>query len=51
MKVALQTMNEKIRALEANQTWDLVSRFASMNIVGCKWVFKTKLKVDGSLER
>lgn len=22
-----------------------------MNIVGCKWVFKTKLKSDGSLER
>ena len=22
-----------------------------MNVVGCKWVYKAKLKLDGSLER
>lgn len=30
---------------------DLVPRHDGMNIVGSRWVFKTKLKSDGSIER
>lgn len=31
-------------------TWDLVTA-PHTNIVGCKWIFKTKLKKDGSIEK
>ncbi|GKV11134.1 hypothetical protein SLEP1_g22416 [Rubroshorea leprosula] len=44
-------MHEELHALKINDTWDLVPREAHMNVVGCKWVFKTKLKPDGNLDR
>lgn len=46
-----KAMQEEIHALKLNNTWQLVPREANSNIVGCKWVYKTKLKADGSLER
>lgn len=42
-------MQEEISALDQNQTWELVPQLPSMNVVGCRWVFKTKLRLDGSL--
>ncbi|KAL4310349.1 hypothetical protein GQ457_01G030280 [Hibiscus cannabinus] len=44
-------MKEEIIALENNHTWDLVSLPPGKQTIGCKWVFRTKLKSDGSLER
>ncbi|KAL4320319.1 hypothetical protein GQ457_18G003820 [Hibiscus cannabinus] len=44
-------MREEIEALERNHTWDLVSLPPGKQTIGCKWVYKTKLKSDGSLER
>ena len=38
-------------ALINNGTWSLVSPPPNTNIVGCKWVYRVKLKVDGSIER
>lgn len=34
-----------------NGTWSLVSPPPNTNIIGCKWVYKVKLKADGSIER
>ncbi|TXG73650.1 hypothetical protein EZV62_002229 [Acer yangbiense] len=54
-KVALQdhrwlkAMQEKYGALQRNNTWTLVSSSSNMNIVGCKWVFRTKFRQDGTL--
>lgn len=44
-------MRTEIHALEANHTWLLTSLPAGKKPIGCKWVFKTKLHADGSIER
>ncbi|KAL4289985.1 hypothetical protein GQ457_14G023370 [Hibiscus cannabinus] len=41
----------EISALENNLTWDLVPLPPGKKTIGCKWVFKTKLKSDGTLDR
>ena len=47
----LSAMDAEIQALKNNDTWDFVQRPASHNVVGCRWIFKTKLRADGSIER
>jgi hypothetical protein len=38
-------------ALLKNGTWHLVPAKPGMNLIDCKWVFKIKRKVDGSIDR
>ena len=33
-------MEEKMRALDANDTWDLVDSLRHYKLIGCKWVYK-----------
>lgn len=47
----LEAMHEKLLALDRNNTWVLVLRTLDMNVVGSKWMHKTKFKSDGSVER
>ena len=44
-------MTQDLHTLEQNQTWDLVPLPPRKRLIGCKWVYKLNLKVDGSLER
>ncbi|KAB1227925.1 Retrovirus-related Pol polyprotein from transposon TNT 1-94 [Morella rubra] len=44
-------MNEEFQALMTTRTWTLVPPSPSQNVLGCKWVFRTKFHSDGSLER
>jgi hypothetical protein len=46
-----KAMNLEFDALLKNQTWQLVPPHSSQNLIGCKWVFRTKRKADGSVER
>jgi hypothetical protein len=46
-----QAMQTEFNALLQNQIWTLVPPQKANNFVGCKWVFKVKWKVDGSIER
>lgn len=44
-------MATEISALEQNQTWKVVSLPKNTHTIGCRWVYKIKYSVDGSIER
>jgi hypothetical protein len=44
-------MDEKMAALDANATWELVVLPEHKKAIGCKWVYKIKHNVDGSMSR
>jgi hypothetical protein len=44
-------MNSEYQALLRNKTWNLVPSLKGKNIIGCKWVYKIKRKVDGTIDR
>uniref|UniRef100_A0A2N9HYD2 Integrase catalytic domain-containing protein n=1 Tax=Fagus sylvatica TaxID=28930 RepID=A0A2N9HYD2_FAGSY len=46
-----EAMQAEIHALETNQTWSLTSLPHGKIPIGCKWVYKVKLRSDGTLER
>lgn len=43
-------MATEMVALLKNQTWDLVPLSPSFNLLGSKWILKTKRHADGTLE-
>lgn len=45
------SMEAEFDALCCNQTWTLVPRPPNANIVGSRWVFKTKHRPDGTVDR
>ncbi len=44
-------MDEEMVALDANATWELVALPHDKKVIGCKWVYKVKHNVDGSVSR
>ncbi|OMO61385.1 Integrase, catalytic core [Corchorus capsularis] len=44
-------MKEELRMIEKNQTWELVDRPQNKNVIGVKWVYRTKLNPDGTTNR
>ena len=43
-------MKSEIIALHDNGTWSLVQYEPSINVVGCRWVYKIKRRADGTFE-
>lgn len=43
-------MQAKLHALNQNDTWDILTLPPGKKSIGCKWVYKIKLKSEGSLE-
>ena len=44
-------MDEEYRSLMENDTWDVVPLPKGRKLVKCKWVYRTKYALDGSVER
>ncbi|XP_051206272.1 uncharacterized mitochondrial protein AtMg00820-like [Lolium perenne] len=44
-------MADEVAALHHTRTWVLVPRPPGVNIVRCKWIFKTKQQPDGSIDK
>ena len=44
-------MQEEMRALLQNHTWEVVERKPDIKPIGSRWVFYIKYNSDGSLER
>jgi hypothetical protein len=43
-------METEYSALMRNNTWHLVPPAPDQNLINCKWVYKVKRKVDGSID-
>ncbi|KAL2228030.1 UNVERIFIED_CONTAM: Retrovirus-related Pol polyprotein from transposon RE1 [Sesamum indicum] len=46
-----EAMTTELQALEANHTWKISPSPPGKSTIGCKWVFKMKLRVNGSVDR
>ncbi|RVW92226.1 Retrovirus-related Pol polyprotein from transposon RE1 [Vitis vinifera] len=44
-------MSVEFDVLLRNGTWDLVPSHSTQNLVGCKWIFRTKYLPTGSIDR
>jgi hypothetical protein len=42
-------MNSEIQALQKNNTWTLVPRSTSYNMVGCRWILRSNFDLMGPL--
>ncbi|KAH9699562.1 hypothetical protein KPL71_024410 [Citrus sinensis] len=43
----IAAMNEEMRSLIKNHTWDLIPKPAKKKVVGCKWIYKIKKGIPG----
>ena len=46
-----EAMEQEMKSLRDNDTWDLVELPRDGKTVGSKWIYKVKIKADGSIER
>ncbi|RVW26217.1 Retrovirus-related Pol polyprotein from transposon RE1 [Vitis vinifera] len=44
-------MNEEMKSLQKNETWELIECPPGKKSVGCRWIYTVKYKADGSIER
>ncbi|KAK4389894.1 Retrovirus-related Pol polyprotein from transposon TNT 1-94 [Sesamum angolense] len=49
--VWVQAMEEEIKMIEKNNTWELADRPKDKEVIGVKWIYKTKLNADGSIQK
>lgn len=46
-----EAMSQEFSALQQNQIWSLVPPSPTINVLDCRWVFRTKTNADGSFQR
>ena len=47
----IEAMKEELKMIEKNDTWELVDRPQHKQPIGVKWVYRTKLNADGSINK
>lgn len=47
----VEAMNAELQALEENKTWEVTTLPTNRKAIGCKWIYKTKFKADGSIDK
>ncbi|KAI4300036.1 hypothetical protein L6164_033455 [Bauhinia variegata] len=47
----VDAMKEELNMIEKNQPWELVDRPSHKKVIGVKWVYRTKLNPDGSVNK
>lgn len=46
-----EASNNEWDSIQQNETWELVDLPPGSKTIGCKWVFKRKLRTDGTIEK
>nr|GEW56101.1 zinc finger, CCHC-type [Tanacetum cinerariifolium] len=46
-----EAINNEMDSIMDNNTWVLADRPSDCKPLGCEWVFKRKLKIDGTIEK
>jgi hypothetical protein len=46
-----EAVRSVMNSILSNGTWELVDRLYGCKLVGCKWVFKKKLRLDGTIDK
>ena len=46
-----EAMDNEINSLIQNHTWELTNLPPSCKTIGCKWIFKKKLRPDESIDK
>ncbi|GKG49015.1 zinc finger, CCHC-type containing protein, partial [Tanacetum coccineum] len=46
-----EAINDEMDSIMGNNTWLLADLPPGCKPLGCKWIFKTKLTVDGTIEK
>ncbi|KAK4407794.1 Retrovirus-related Pol polyprotein from transposon RE2 [Sesamum angolense] len=46
----LEAMKSKMDSMSSNQVWTLVDQPKGVRLVGCKWVYKRKIRADGEMD-
>jgi hypothetical protein len=46
-----EAIHSEMDSILANGTWAITDHISGCKPVGCKWVFKKKLRLDGTIKR
>ena len=47
----MKVVNSELNSIISNHTWELVELPPKVKPIGCKWIFKRKLKPDGAIDK
>ena len=46
-----EAINDEMDSIIGNKTWKLVDLPPGSNPIGCKWIFRKKMKIDGTIDK